>query len=60
MRINLIGWNVVSVGHNANQMWSDMYKVVVMVMLNYESLVAKATRSFADPKWGSHGNVLEV
>ena len=42
--------NVVCVGHDVHQMWSDMYKVVVMVMLKYEPLVAKATRSFADPK----------
>ena len=39
-------------------MWSDMYKVVVMVMLKYEPLVAKATRSFADPKWDHYHNVM--
>ena len=39
------------VGYDADQIWDDMNKIIVMVMLKFESSLYKATKKFADPRY---------
>ena len=53
------------IGHNPDQIWDDMNRIIVMVMLKFESSVYKATKEFADIRyhvmissWYHHGIIM--
>ena len=39
------------IGYDPNQIWDDMNRIIVMVMLKFESSVYTATKEFADPRY---------
>ena len=47
----MVMYRLFYVGHNADQIWDDMNKIIVMVMLKFESSVYKATKEFGDTRY---------